>query len=174
MKKLWLYTPIRLHSRKREKSWNFEIMNFKMSLEYSNKTLFFEEKLLFQRAVEKLLWTLRTSSMYLKDSFNLVLCVSEKIVILRYTTQIILKEFWKNLGFWKNEAQMCSEYSNKTKHFEAKLLFQRTVKAFCVLYGHVQGIWMGFLTLFFASVKKLCSYDTSIKIYRREKLRGGG
>ena len=74
--------------------------------------------------------TLRTCSMYLKDSLNLVLCVSEKIVILRCTTWIILKEIWKKLEFWKNEAQMCSENSNKTKQFEAKLLFQRTVKNF--------------------------------------------
>ena len=106
-----------------------------MRLEYSDKPWFFEEKLLFQRAVEKVLWTLRTRSMYLKDSFNLAFCVRKTIVILRYTTRIILKEIWKKLEFWKNEAQMCSEYSNKTKHFEAKLLFQRTVKIFlCALW----------------------------------------
>jgi len=111
--------------------WNNELQN-EIRIFWQN--LVFWGKLLFQRAVEKVLWTLRTRSMYLKDSFNLALCVSEKIVILRYTTQIIFKEIWKKLRFWKNEAQICSEYSNKTKHFEAKLLFQRQVKNFlCAL-----------------------------------------
>ena len=131
MKKLWLYAPIRLHSRKRKKSWDVEIMKFNMNLEYSKKP---RRNTFVSTGCKKFLWTLRTCSMYLKNPSNLVLCVSEKIVILRYTTQIILKEIWKKLGFWKNEAQMCSEYSDKTKCFEPKLLFQRTVKNFlCAL-----------------------------------------
>ena len=87
--------------------------------------------------------------------------------------EIIFMEMWKKLGFWKNEAQMSLEYSNNTSCFEVKLFFQRSVKFFCGLYWHAQGIWKVLLTLFFTSVKKSDSYDTSIKIYREEKLMVG-
>ena len=130
-------------------------------------------KTFFQRAVKIFLWTLWARSRYLEGPPRLVLCVSKKIVAARHTNQIIFKEMWKKLGFWKNEAQMSLEYSNNTSCFEVKLFFQRAVKIFCGLYWHAQGIWKVLLTLFFTSVKKSDSYDTSIKIYREEKLMVG-
>eukprot|EP00493_Phyllostaurus_siculus_P004528 UN04549 len=55
-------------------------MKLKLRLEYSDKTLFFELKLFFQRPLENFLWTLCTCSRYWKGPLNLFLCVSKTIV----------------------------------------------------------------------------------------------
>ena len=90
----------------------------------------FSAETFFQRAVKTFLWKSWTCLRYLEGFPKLLLCVSKKIVAVRHTNQIIFQEMWKKLGFWKNEAQMSLEYSNKTSYFEVKLFFQRAVKIF--------------------------------------------
>ena len=87
----------------------------------------------FQRPLEIYLQVLRACSRYLKGLPNLLLCISKKIVTIRYTNKKILaKKTTKNLIFYNFSWQDCSDMISifcfqKWKSFYCFY----TVKVFC-------------------------------------------
>ena len=95
------------------------------------QTPIFWAETFFQRLLENFPLTLRTCSRYRKGQLNLVLCGSKEIVSIRAPIRFYVKKV-KKLRFWKNEAQIGLEYSDKTPFFWGETFFSKVSRKFCV------------------------------------------
>ena len=91
---------------------------------------FFKLKVFFQSPLETFLCTLRMCSTYVQGLPDLDICVSKKIVTPRHTNQIICQEKWKQLRFWKDEAQNVVKRFWQYLIFLVETFFQRCLQNF--------------------------------------------
>ena len=110
------------------KKWNF-VKIFQPHFELHFFLIFWAESF-FQKLSENILCTLRMCSRYLQGFCDIVLCFSKKIVAARHTNQIICQEKWKQLRFWKNEAQNAVGIFWQNFIFWVETFFQRSLEMF--------------------------------------------
>ena len=120
----------RLYGRKRTKVWTFENPLSESGCRNTWETPFFWLKTFFQRLLENFLSVVWSCSIYLETCLTSYLYARKKIRVIRHVKQIIWKETYKSLDFWKIHSQNRFDVCYKKVGFWPKTFFQRLLENF--------------------------------------------